>query len=199
MARTLDRSPDASLRRIGFTFNTAVARILRTFDRATPSDIEAGATWYDAAGDLATDLGPRFGGREYAAAVLAHLSPRTSWARNIAGAVAMAHGDTSDTVEGCMSANVKRARQALAAEDPETTFGGPKTLRFFRNIVGDHEAVTVDVWAARVVGVSEQDLGKVGVYDALEVAYQTAARRRGVSPATMQATTWVVARNGRAD
>lgn len=199
MASTLDRSPDASLRRIGVTYETVIRRILRTFDKATPHQIEQGSTWYDEAGDLATSLAPHFGSRDHAAAVISHLSPRTSWSRNIAGAVAMAHGDTSDTPEGCMSANVKRARQAILSEDPLNTFGkgAPKTKRFAANIAGDRESVTVDVWAARVAGVTEQDLSKVGVYDALEAAYQAAARRRGVDPTTMQATTWIVQRNGR--
>jgi hypothetical protein len=36
------------------------------------------------------------------------------------------------------------------------------------------------------------------VYPAIEHAYRVAAERVGVDPTTMQATTWVVARNGRA-
>lgn len=197
MANKLDRSPDASLRRIDVTLETVVRRILRTFDRATASDIERGATWYDEAGDIVTQLGPKVGGREYAAALISHLSPRTSWARNIAGAVAIANGDMSDNPEGCIGANVKRARLALASEDPISTLQGPKTRRFALNMLGDREAVTVDVWAARVAGVDETALSLVGVYDAIEHAYRLAARRRGVDPATMQATTWIVARNGR--
>jgi hypothetical protein len=62
--------------------------------------------------------------------------------------------------------------------------------------------VTVDVWAVRVaLGTrpdAEQCLTRVGVYDALEHCYRLAAQRAGVDPTTMQATTWIVARNGRA-
>jgi hypothetical protein len=62
--------------------------------------------------------------------------------------------------------------------------------------------VTVDVWAARVAfgprDDAEQVLSRVGVYDAVERAYQIAAQRLGVDPVTVQATTWIVARGGRA-
>lgn len=190
---------NARLRKAGLpTVETLTRRILATFDRATASDVEAGSTWYSEAQDLAFHLGRNSGwGLRYAAAVISHLSPRTTWARNVTGAITLlTYGERAD---GIIGANYDRAQAALNLEvDPEETFGGPKTLRFFRNITGDVEAVTVDVWAARVAGVDEALLGRVGVYDAVEAAYQRAARRRGVTPATMQATTWVVARNGRA-
>lgn len=201
MASTLDRSPNASLQRIGTNVGATVARILRTFDRATSSDVEAGATWYADAGSIADTLTDKAGSREHAATVLAHLSPRTTWARNVAGAVSLL---TDGTTSGCIASNVDRARASLQTSDPIATLNGPKTRRFALNILGDREAVTVDVWAARVaLGTSsddpERDLGRVGVYDAIEHAYRLAARKRGVDPTTMQATTWIVARNGRAD
>ena len=179
------------------TVETLTRRILAVWDRATTSDVESGATWYTEAQDLAFHLGRNSGhGREHAAAVISHLSPRTTWTRNVAGAIyLLTYGEQAD---GIIGANFDRARASLDAADPESTFGGPKTLRFYRNILGDTEAVTVDVWAARVADVDEAPLRRVGVYDAVEAAYQRAARRVGVEPSTMQATTWIVARNGRA-
>lgn len=193
---TLDRRPDASLRRVGSSTRTAVRNILAHWDRATASDIEAGAQWYGEAGAIVDSLATRAGSREHAAAVLSHLSPRTTWARNVAGATALILSGEAPT---CLTANIARARKALDSTDPLGTLNGPKTKRFARNILGDTEAVTIDVWAARVAGIDhERDLDRVGVYDALEHAYRLAARRRGVSPTTMQATTWIVARNDRA-
>lgn len=189
---------NARLRKAGLpTIDTMTRRILAVFDRATVADIEAGATWYDEARELAFHLGRNSGyGLEHAAAVISHLSPRTTWTRTVTGAITLlTYGEQAD---GIITANFDRARASLDFEDPAESFGGPKTLRFFRNITGDTEAVTVDVWAARVAGVDEALLPRVGVYDAVEVAYQRGARRRGVEPTTMQATTWIVARNGRA-
>lgn len=174
-------------------------RILRTFDRATASDLESGATWYGEAQELARTLGRTSGhGLEHAAAVIAHLSPQTPWSRNVAGAVTLlAYGERHD---GILRTNLERARASLLATDPADSFGARahKTRRFYANILGDSEAVTVDVWAARVAGVDPDSLRDAGTYDSVERSYRSAARRRGVSPATMQATTWIVARNGRA-
>lgn len=190
-----------ALRKLGTSTRATVDRILAVFDRATVSDVEAGASWYADAGSIADMLAPRAGSREHAAAVIAHLSPRTTWSRNVAGAVSLL---TDGSTAGCIGANVDRARGALASPDPLATLNGPKTRRFALNILGDRDAVTVDVWAARVafgdrVPDPETALRRTGVYDAIEHAYRLAAARRGVDPTTMQATSWIVARNGRAN
>lgn len=187
----------------GISHETIVKRILRTFDRASTSDIEQGARWYDEAGRLASDLAIESDWGtvtpQHAAAVIAQLSPRTTWSRNVSTATALIyHGVEAARALGAMSANVDRAVVALESFDPIATINGPKTRSFAENINGDREAVTVDVWAARVADLDENLLGRKGAYDAVAHAYRVAARRRGVDPATMQATTWIVARNGRA-
>jgi hypothetical protein len=186
---------NSNLKRAGLpSLETLTRRILRTFDGATASDLESGATWYDDAHALAVDLSARHGiPVDNAAAVIAALSPRTPWSRNVAAAVTLlATGDAP----GNIGRNVETARRAVT--DGFAALGGPKTSAFARNIAGDTEAVTVDVWAARVADIDENLLTRKGVYDAVAHAYRLAARRRGVAPTTMQATTWIVARNGRA-
>jgi hypothetical protein len=183
----------------GVSHETIVRRILATFDKATPSDLESGATWYNEAGTLAENMaGAHHMTVEQTASVLAALSPRTTWSRNVIGAAALLNGgaDAARRV-GCIGANVERAVRCV--DQGYAGLGnGPKTHAFARNIAGDREAVTVDVWACRVADLDETRLGRKGAYDAVAHAYRVAARRRGVDPATMQATTWVVARNGRA-
>ena len=49
----------------------------------------------------------------------------------------------------------------------------------------------------KLVADPEKALSRVGVYDAIEHSYRLAAARLGVDPVTVQATTWIVARNGR--
>lgn len=180
----------------GMTLETAVRRILRTFDAATPSDIEAGAQWYPNGARIVADMVGGTVTLEHAAAVLAHLSPRTPWSRNVAGAVELV--TTGNAPAGHIGRNVDGAVRALESDDPLSTLNGPKTRRFAANFLGDTEAVTVDVWALRVVGIHDDNvISRVGAYDAVEHAYRLAARRRGVDPSTMQATTWIVARGGR--
>lgn len=188
-----------NLQRAGLpTLATLTARIVRTWDRANSTTVEAGARWYDEAGILAATLAANYGRSvEQTASVIAALSPRTSWERNVAGAVALfVDGPAGARRLGCMDRNVETATRASGSGFD--ALNGPKTSRFARNIAGDRESVTVDVWACRVVDVDENLLARKGVYDALERAYQDAARVVGVDPATMQATTWIVARNGRA-
>lgn len=189
-------STDITRNVFGVTLETVVRRILRTFDAATPSDIESGATWYDEAGDLARTLADRHNlSVEEVAGVIAALSPRTTWSRNVAGTIALLeHGGDEARRFGCIGANVDRAEGVIQG----VPLNGPKTRAFAANIAGDREAVTVDVWACRVADLDETLLSRKGAYDAVAHAYRLAARRRGVDPATMQATTWVVARNGRA-
>lgn len=203
----LDRSPEAILTRNGLgSMEETVRRILRVWERATDTDHESGARWYrdDSAAVLGALVAAGAPSVDAAAAVVAHLSPRTTWKRNVLGAMALVTGGRSAAAAiGCMSANLDRAEKALASADPIGTLNGPKTRRFALNLMGDCEAVTVDVWAARVamgacVIDPEKVLGRTGVYDAIEMAYREAARQVGVDPTTMQATTWIVARNGRA-
>lgn len=178
------------------TLNTLVGRVEAAFRRASKSDVESGATWYDEAGDLATSLAARAGSREHAAVVISHLSPRSTWTRNVEAAIALING--TEMPAGVMSGPLGRAAASLESADPLATLNGNKTSRFARNILGDREAVTVDVWALRVVGLDDSTINRKGVYDAIEAAYQIAARNHGVAPSTMQATTWIVARSGRA-
>ena len=194
----------------GVSYETLIRRIVRTFDRASKSDVESGARWYDEAGQLAADLSGYSAWLDadvsvaQAAVVIAHLSPRTTWARNVASATMLVQ--SGERYSGVIGNLYERAMASLEFADPFDSFGptARKTHAFARNIAGDREAVTVDVWACRVVDVDESKLkasprGETSTaYDVLADAYRAAARRRGVDPATMQATTWIVARNGRA-
>lgn len=195
----MKRSHDAVLKEACSTTTRAtVARILSTFDRATPADIAAGVDWYGDASLVVAQLSAASGHtEEMCAAVVAHLSPRTTWSRNVLGATSLI---LRDIAPGCLSRNVASARKAMASNDPLGTLNGPKVKAFAANILGDREAVTVDVWAMRVAIPAMADtraLDRAGVYDAVAHAYRLAAARRGVDPATMQAVCWVVARNGR--
>jgi hypothetical protein len=197
-------SPDALLRQVAGTSTRAcVDRIVATFNKATASDIERGAAWYADGETFIRSLAAETSiPVDNVAAVVAHLSPRTTWQRNLYGATMLL---TTGTAPTCIAANVDRARRALDSDTPRDTFGkgAPKTRRFMANLLGERDVVTVDVWAARVAlgprDDAEQVLGRVGVYDAIERAYQIAAQRLAVDPVTVQATTWIVARGGRAN
>lgn len=223
---------NAILVKNGHTLTNVVNNILNMFDRATPANVADGARWYGSDSmALVSDLAALGGiSREAAASVLAQTSPRTTWSRNVAVATAIVQTwgmsvsaglSVSDASEACVAAaracagmiqNAQRAVIALVAahegECPISTINGPKTNAFARNLLGDRNAVTVDIWAVRIAlnptwqrgedDMSELILGRAGMYQALAQAYRIAANRRNVDATDMQATTWIVVRNGRA-
>lgn len=205
---------DATLRtKAATSLGACTARIMKTFALASEEQIRAGSAWYASARAEAASMAAAGGITvDRAACVIAHLSPRTAWARNIRAAWdVVTDGDTMIN----MAANVERAKAALVADDPWTTFGPDalKTRRFAANIAGDDSVVTVDVWALRVAfgrgwGKAWRQnastdaelirmLGRAGVYAGIERAYLNAATRLNLPATTVQAVTWGIARNGR--
>jgi hypothetical protein len=89
-----------------------------------------------------------------------------------------------------MSANVNRAKIALNSPDPIATLKGPKTNRFAKNLIGDKQSVTIDVWVLRALGMNDKMLDRAGVYEAIEYCFKLASKRLGVEPAIIQATIW---------
>ena len=189
-----------ALKRSGTTVRKVVSAILATWNASTASERERGAQWYGEAGAIAESLASNHGHKvETVAAVIAHCSPQLQWGRNVAAAAEIV--SSGGRIAGLMSTSYANAMRALEASDPLATLNGPKVRRFAANILGDEGAVTVDVWASRVALPGRDDhqrvIARSGVYAALEHCYRLAAARVGVAPATMQATTWIVARNGR--
>ena len=196
-------TPDAVLRtRANTTTRAMVDRIVRTYTRATPAQRAAGATWYVAGNAFVLALAAQHSlTPERVAAVVAHLSPRTSWKRNMT-ATEQFLADPTTVPAAILRRNYEAAVRALTDPDPLGTLNGPKVKRFARNLLGDRSQVTIDVWAMRVARGHQADndrvISRAGVYAATERAYRLAAERIGVDPVTVQATTWIVARNGRA-
>lgn len=173
-------------------------RIMDAWKSATPQIRHTGALWYPRAYGVACVLASRGDcSIDAAVAVLAHLSPRCRWSTTIRGAFALV---TTGRAPGLMDANVTRARAALGSDNPLDTINGPKTRSFAANILGDFDQVTVDIWALRIARGSSADPGMIrrqAGYDDIANEYREIAARVGEPAAVVQATTWIVARNGR--
>jgi hypothetical protein len=189
---------DDALRAIGTTTRATTDRIIQVWESANATNREDGAQWYPLNRQIILELAHDYYVDEAtAAAVVAHLSPRVQWNRCLLGAAVL----SGRRPVGIMGSTIARAQQALSSDDPLSTLKGPKTRNFAANLMGDLEAVTVDVWALRVAFGERDDLDKIigrrGVYEATAHCYTLAARRIGVTPSTMQAATWCALR-GRA-
>lgn len=170
-----------------------VSAILAHYDAAEESVRNQGREWYPAAAIVAEDMARATGySAARCAAVISHLSPRTKWADNIHRAWLVL---TTGTCPG-LTRNRDGAVRALSAEgghfDLLDTFGqgAHKTRAFFANIVGSHQLVTVDTWAARAAGVPDANLSNATTYALVSDAYREAAHQRGETARDMQAIVW---------
>jgi hypothetical protein len=165
--------------------------------RATEADIESGLSWYGRANGLAYHLGHRYGIRpDVAAAVIAVLSPTNKWSRNVADAESIiawhASGRIGHRPTCCTyGANVAKAERILDGD--MGALSGPKVEAFAANIRGDHEFVTLDIWACRAA-VKRDTPGRKAERAAIVAAYKTVAREYGYTPAAFQAVIWTIVR-----
>ena len=189
------RTPAEALAKVNTDFDQVVSRILATYKRATDAQLEDGHQWYPGEGAWVIEVAYAHGySIDTVAAVAAHLSPRIDWDRcKTLTQIFLSSGETF----GLMKANVARAQSAIDADAPLSTLKGNKTKAFAANLLGDTDAVTVDVWAIRTAlghTVRGDEISIAGVYNAIADAYRAAAVILGVSAPSVQAVCWVVER-----
>lgn len=183
--------------------------LLSVWDAADGDARTYGARWYADALREATALGARYGFTPaQAAGVIAALSPRVGWRQNLADAETVLSwaedardglpcADYVALASACQAfrANVVKACEVVALDDPLGALNGPKQRAFYRNIMGDADGVTVDVWATRAATRGALNGPRSArEYAAIERAYQRAARAVGVAPRDFQAAVWIALR-----
>jgi hypothetical protein len=75
---------------------------------------------------------------------------------------------------------------------------GRKTNAFARNIAGDKDAVTIDVWMIRAAGMDANKGVNDTEYRILAEVVRELAANRGMYPATAQALIWIIVRGNHA-
>lgn len=187
--------------------------VLAVFRSASPEEVAEGREWYLKARALAEDLHPF--GVERAAAVIAILSPRRTWDQNVklarrAYELFLVDGHV-DALPTTGDQQRKVTRLLVDGENPDDVVSGPKVRAFWHTIAhpDDPRAVVIDRHAVDVaVGKVTDDafrgklLGRKGGYDMVARCYTRAAQilnREGmtppITPAELQAVTWVTWRN----
>ena len=173
-----------------------IRRILAVYNQTSDSDLTSGLAWYSRAQSAAKAIHPNL---LIAAGVISALSPQTEWTINKRWARQVCNAALSGKMWCPRVATKDRARKAWKIANLENPtketilaiLNGPKTQRFFLNIIGDYQAVTIDVWAQRVATGKDLRPPKPGRnYDTLEKAYQIASNRLGIYPRDLQATVW---------
>jgi hypothetical protein len=212
--------------------------VTRAFWAATAEDRVTARSWYLKAAALAEMLADEYeprddyedggetwqpGAYERAAAVIAVLSPRLSWPKNVE-LTQLAYrrfyggewrnADMAAADWPGLKSNAVKAWRILQGEDPDEVVKGPKVRAFWHTIANPYnaEAVVIDRHAFDVaVGRVMDDrtrgavLGRKGAYDAFATVYRRAAksisaRADGMpwTPAEVQAVTWTYWRRERA-
>lgn len=166
------------------------SNILRTADLDTRV---AGSVWYDNAHRIVIDIALAHGVTVWqSAGVMAALSPRVHWVRN----VAMTH-DYFATGQISGLGRSKRAADAVMVGGVDS-LRGRKTNAFAHNLAGDQSRVTIDMWMAIAAGMDHNRAISAKDYAALSGIVTRLAHRNNLTPAQAQATIWVAVR-GRAD
>jgi hypothetical protein len=189
--------------------------IRRWLDKGFDADRE----WYARANLFCKELGIRFEtSAARVAAVLAALSPGTSWDRNKIETRALLEEWRGQRTPGTFPyttypANVKKARRILRASDRPCFLdlvkprpaSGWKIGSFYRNIVDpvDPDPVTIDRHAIAICLGHPPDEGEQQLtgyrYRCYAAAYRRVAAERGMVPSEVQAITWAAYRRHTGD
>jgi hypothetical protein len=165
--------------------------VLRVFHRSSRAQMAEGLAWYHTAHALALSLDRENPLR--AAGIISAFSPQTSWEQNVILAKRFYAGETVRHIF------VGKAHRIMAGEDAVTVLNRPKTQNFALTIADPNHrtAVVIDRHAFDIAIAQVTDpktrgaLDRKGVYEKFANAYREAARAKGLSPAQMQASTWV--------
>lgn len=155
---------------------------------ATFGQVEQASKWYVDAERVAAQVARNLDSTlEVGATVVSAFSPRERWTNNVTKAISFSLGNN---IPGFKN-NMVMANNAIA-------FGydalkGPKTNAFARAIAGDEQAVVIDVWMLRAVGI-EKKTPSQSAYNELASAVKKVAFDYGMTPRAMQALIWIIIR-----
>jgi hypothetical protein len=155
---------------------------------ATFGQVEQASKWYVDAEKVAHEVARNLDVTlEKGASVISAFSPRERWTTNVAKAIAFSLGQ--DVVG--LSNNLVMANNALTLGF--SALKGLKTNSFAKAIAGDEQAVVIDVWMLRAVGI-EKKTPNQSQYNELVEAVKKTAFDFGMTPRAMQALIWIIVR-----
>ena len=179
------------------TLESHKAKLIILFNETTRENLDNGMQWYRLAHGYARTLAIEFNvPLVKVVGIMAALSPNNKWARNKIDTRKFLETPSLDTkVCTFMNQRVKALDIYHCngwVEEIECILNGIKTRNFFNNILhyDTSEAVTVDMWAFRSVGVEER-LKNVPL---VTQAYTELAHELDIQPHQLQAVVWGVIR-----
>lgn len=187
---------------------TNVENIKAIYQLATLTEKQDGITWYPAAKAIAVKLAERYSiPAAQAIGVIAALSPRNRWERNVEDADSLIAAFQAGGAEQAMLTKVctfgaNKAKAVKILESGLETLptaldilSGPK-LREFASCIAGLDDVCIDghafcIWAANRTGLKDVPAIGVKLRREIKADYQAAADELGITPSACQAITWV--------
>ena len=185
-----------------------IENIKAVYQLASASERVDGFNWYRNALEIAEDLRDRYdlAGIVQAVGVIAALSPRNKWSRNVVDAEALINaykvgGEKQALAVKCCTfgANKAKAVKILGlsfASDTEVkaTLSGPKLQEFYNCILAlDDVCIDGHAWCIHFGGrCSLKDVPKISKKSRKEIKddYRAAAKDLGIEASALQAITW---------
>lgn len=176
---------------------------------ATTQEKIDGANWYKSAHRIALNLADNYGlTLQTAAGVIAALSPRNKWSRNVIDAENLIETFVRDpesavNIKVCTfnknkekALKILRNNQDFFTDNTREILSGPKLNEFFNCILGVEDDVCIDGHAYCIWNGSRtslEDVPSIGVKLRKEIKsdFRKAAAKFNISAAEMQAITWV--------
>jgi hypothetical protein len=178
--------------------------LLTVFEQATPQEVIEGMAWYRQAHDLACSLASRYGlSLDVVAGVIAALSPRSRWERNVVDAenliVACTSGKDPHAVPvGTFHRNKERAIEILQSGTRHGVLSGSKVCAFADSVEDPtNGAVTVDSHAYNAWLGQRAIRNGTGPritprrYRECAEAYEKVAELYGIRPSQAQSIIWL--------
>jgi hypothetical protein len=184
-------------------------QILAVFFTANDSELLAGSRFYSDALAYCQQLSRQYGcSVEYAAGVIAALSPNNNWERNQRDANTLirafylgGHADANSVKVSTYSANKIKALSILSGSEPLSVLGGLKVRAFYDCIIGG-DSVCVDghaysIWTGERIPTTKTPKISPKLYAAITADYRLAANQinrimaANYSARQIQAITWL--------
>lgn len=185
-----------------------IDNIKAIYQLATLTEQQEGIAWYPTADQIAIRLADRYEISEaQAIGVIAALSPRNKWTRNVHDADALISAFIAGGAEqanltkvctfGANKAKAIRVLQLSLAADLDAVLeilSGPK-LREFASCIAGLDDVCIDghafcIWSANRTGLKDVPAIGVKLRREIKADYQAAADELGLTPSACQAITW---------
>jgi hypothetical protein len=156
--------------------------------RATFGQVEQASKWYIDAERVAEEVARNLDVTlEVGATIVSAFSPRERWARNVTNAIKFSLGENVIALGN----NIRMAKAAF--DNGFDALKGQKTNAFAKAIAGNEDAVVIDVWMLRALGI-EKKTPTQAQYKVMADAVTTVATKHGMTPRAMQALIWIVIR-----